>query len=71
VRAGRLYTLVPRGTDRWKGLYHQRGAVGREFGRLRREWAMLPLRVRRIGRVRLRVDLTVMTLLADAAVSLA
>jgi hypothetical protein len=27
VKASRLHTLIPRGTDRWKGLYHQRGAV--------------------------------------------
>jgi len=29
VKASRLHTLIPRGTDRWKGLYHQRGAVER------------------------------------------
>ena len=29
VKAGRLHTLIPRGTDRWKALYHQRGAVER------------------------------------------
>ncbi len=27
VKAGRLHTLIPRGTRRWKSLYHQRGAV--------------------------------------------
>src|SRR5437762_2310967 len=56
VKASRLHTLIPRGTDRWKGLYHQRGAVEREFGRLKHEWGMLPLRVRRLARVRLHVD---------------
>jgi hypothetical protein len=35
VKASRLHTLIPRGTDRWKGLYHQRGAVEREFGVLK------------------------------------
>jgi hypothetical protein len=66
VKAGRLHTLIPRGTERWKDLYHQRGAVEREFGRLKNEWAMLPLRVRRIYRVRLRVDLTILAQLASA-----
>lgn len=66
IKAGRLHTLIPRGTDRWKGLYHQRGAVEREFGRLKHEWAMLPLRVRRLARVRLHVDLTILAQLASA-----
>ncbi|MDQ2740718.1 MAG: hypothetical protein M3Z66_00190, partial [Chloroflexota bacterium] len=42
LKADRLHTLIPRTTERWKGLYHQRGAVEREFGRLKHEWAMLP-----------------------------
>jgi Transposase DDE domain/Transposase domain (DUF772) len=66
VKASRLHTLIPRGTDRWKGLYHQRGAVEREFGHLKHEWGMLPLRVRRLPRVRLHVDLTVLAQLAAA-----
>jgi hypothetical protein len=65
VKASRLHTLIPRGTDRWKGLYHQRGAVEREFGRLKHEWGMLPLRVRRLPRVRLHVDLTILAKLAS------
>jgi Transposase DDE domain len=66
VKAGRLHTLIPRGTPRWKGLYHQRGAVEREFGRLKNEWGALPLRVRRLVRVRLYVDLTILAQLASA-----
>jgi hypothetical protein len=66
LKASRLHTLIPRGTDRWKGLYHQRGAVEREFGRLKHEWAMLPLRVRKLAKVRLHVDLTILTQLASA-----
>lgn len=42
LKASRLHTLIPRTTDRWKALYHQRGAAEREFGRLKHEWAMLP-----------------------------
>jgi len=66
LKADRLHTLIPRGTERWKSLYHQRGAVEREFGHLKHEWAMLPLRVRRIFRVRLHVDLTILAQLASA-----
>ena len=66
VKADRLFTLVPRITDRWKSLYRQRGSVERGFGRLKNEWAMLPLRVRRIERVRLHVDLTILAQLATA-----
>ena len=66
IKADRLHTLIPRETDRWKALYRQRGAVEREFGRLKHEWALLPLRVRRIGRVSLHVDLTILARLASA-----
>jgi hypothetical protein len=40
--------------------------VERGFGVLKHEWAMLPLRVRRLDRVQLRVDLTILARLADA-----
>jgi hypothetical protein len=66
VKASRLHPLIPRGSDRFKALYHQRGAVEREFGRLKHEWGMLPLRVRRLPRVRLHVDLTILATLATA-----
>jgi hypothetical protein len=68
IKADRLHTLSPRSTPRWKGLYHQRGAVERQFGRLKNEWGGLPLRVRRLPRVRLHIDLTILAQLADAAV---
>jgi len=66
VKASRLHPLIPRETERFKALYHQRGAVEREFGRLKHEWALLPLRVRSLQRVRLHVDLTVLAKLAAA-----
>jgi hypothetical protein len=70
VKASRLHTLIPRGTDRWKGLCHQRGAMEREFGTLKHGWAMLPLHVRRLPRVQLHVDLTILATLASAALAL-
>ncbi|MGD0256219.1 MAG: transposase [Acidimicrobiales bacterium] len=61
-----MHALVPRTIDRWKALYRQRGCVERGFGRLKNEWALLSLRVRRIERVRLHVDLTILAQLATA-----
>jgi transposase len=66
VKADRLHPLVPRETARFKALYRQRGAVEREFGRLKHEWALLPLRVRKIERVRLHADLSILTQLGVA-----
>jgi Transposase DDE domain len=66
IKADRLHPLIPRESKRSKTLYASRGAVEREFGRLKHEWAMLPLRVRRIERVRLHVDLTILARLAVA-----
>ena len=65
VKADRLHTLVPRDTARWKAAYRKRAAVEREFGRLKHEWALAPLRVRGLERVRLHADLTVLTKLAS------
>ncbi len=66
VKADRLHTLVPRSTARWGTLYRQRGAVEREFGVLKHQWSLLPLRVRRLPKVRLHVDLTILARLATA-----
>jgi transposase len=66
IKADRLHPLVPRETLRWKGLYRGRAAVEREFGRLKNEWALAPLRVRRIERVRLHADLTILAKLSCA-----
>jgi len=61
-----LPTCRASGTARWKKLYQLRGAVERENGRLKNEWALLPLRIRRIERVRLHADLTMLARLATA-----
>jgi hypothetical protein len=66
VKADRLHPLIPRHTKRSKALNSSRGAVEREFGRLKHEWSLLPLRVRGIDRVRLHADLTILAKLATA-----
>jgi hypothetical protein len=66
IKADRLHPLVPRETPRWKGLYRGRAAVEREFGRLKHEWALSPLRVRGLERVALHADLTILAKLACA-----
>lgn len=66
IKADRLHTLIPRGTDRWWSLYRQRGAVEREFGRLKHSWGLAPLRVRGLDRVRLHADLTILARLATS-----
>jgi Transposase DDE domain len=63
-KASRLHPLIPRESKRFKQLYRSRSAVEREFGRLKHEWALLPLRVRGLDRVRLHADLTILTKLA-------
>ena len=62
--ASRLHPLVPRESKRWKAAYRKRAAVEREFGRLKHEWGLGPLRVRGLDRVRLHADLTILTKLA-------
>src|SRR4051794_22423018 len=66
VKADRLHPLIPRETERSRKLYRSRGAVEREFGRLKHECALLPLRVRGLERVRLHADLTILAKLACA-----
>ncbi len=64
IKADRLHPLIPRETKRFKAGYGKRAAVEREFGRLKHEWGLGPLRVRGLERVRLHADLTVLTKLA-------
>lgn len=63
VKADRLHPLVPRESKRYRQLYRQRGSVEARFGSLKHEWSLLPLRVRRLGRVQLHTDLTILSLL--------
>jgi hypothetical protein len=57
---------VPRDTDRWRTLNTRRASVEGEFGRLKHQWSLLPLRVRGLERVRLHADLTLIAKLACA-----
>ncbi len=66
IKADRLHPLVPRNSPRFAALYARRSSVEREFGRLKNEWALAPLRVRSIERVRLHADLTILAKLACA-----
>lgn len=65
VPASRLHTLIPRTTQRWKKLYSQRGSVEREFGRLKHEYGLAPIRTRKLERVRLHADLAILARLSS------
>jgi IS5 family transposase len=66
IKADRLHPLVPRETKRWRDLYRGRAAVEREFGRLKHQWGLGPLRVRGIEKVALHADLCILARLASA-----
>jgi hypothetical protein len=66
VKPDRSNPLIPRGTKRWRDLYRGRAAVEREFGRLKNEWALTPIRVRGRERVALHADLTMLARLSLA-----
>lgn len=66
VKAGRRNPLIPRETKRWSTLYRGRAAVEREFGRLKNEYGLAPLRVRGIEKVALHADLVMLARLASA-----
>jgi hypothetical protein len=59
-------STIPYGSERWKRLYRGRSAVEREFGRLKHDYGLSPLRVRGLDRVQLHADLTILARLAQA-----
>jgi Transposase DDE domain len=63
---GRLFPRIPRHTQRFRDLYRGRGAVEREFGRLKHDYGLGPLRVRGQARVQLHADLTILARLSNA-----
>jgi DDE family transposase len=62
----RLHPVIDRRLPRFRRLFRKRGAVERVYGRLKHEWALLPLRLRGRERVQLHADLTVLCCLASA-----
>ncbi|HYZ76437.1 MAG TPA: transposase [Gaiellaceae bacterium] len=58
--------IIPRETKRWRSLYHGRAAVEREFGRLKHEYGLSPLRVRGLASVQLHADLVMLARLSQA-----
>ncbi len=66
VRATGAFPLVPRESKRWRDLYRGRAAVEREFGRLKNEYGLAPLRVRGLERVALHADLAMLARLSVA-----
>jgi hypothetical protein len=65
---GRLLPRIQRHTERFKSLYNRRVAVEREFGRLKHDYGLAPLRVRGLARVQLHADLTILARLSQALV---
>jgi hypothetical protein len=61
-------TTIPYGSDEWKRLYRGRAAVEREFGRLKNDYALTPLRTRGLARVRQHADLVMIARLGQALV---
>jgi hypothetical protein len=66
IKADRRHPLVPRDSKRFRSLYAGRAAVEREFGHLKHDYALAPLRVRGLARVQLHADLTMLARLSQA-----
>lgn len=59
-------TPIPHGSDEWKRVYRGRGSVEREFGRLKHDYGLAPLRVRGLAKVELHANLTILARLGQA-----
>lgn len=62
----RLRPHISRHSEQFRGLYRGRSAVEREFGRLKAEYGLAPVRVRGLERVRLHAELVMLARLALA-----
>jgi len=63
---GRLFPRIPRHSQRFRDLYRGRAAVEREFGYLKHNLGLAPLRVRGLAKVQLHADLTILARLSLA-----
>jgi hypothetical protein len=63
---GRHNPHISRYSEQFRALYRGRGAVEREFGRLKTDFGLLPLRVRGLERVQLHADLMMLARLSLA-----
>jgi hypothetical protein len=63
---GRLFPRIPRHSQRFRDLYRGRASVEREFGRLKHDYGLAPLRVRGLERVQLHADLVMLGRLGQA-----
>ena len=66
LKADRRNPLIPRETKRWGDLYRGRAAIEREFGRLKHQYGLAPIRVRGLAKVQLHADLTMLARLSQA-----
>jgi hypothetical protein len=64
--ATRFNPRIQRHTEEFRTLYRRRAAVEREFGRLKHDYALAPLRVRGRERVQLHADLVILARLTLA-----
>jgi hypothetical protein len=64
--ATRFYPRIQRHTNEFRSLYRRRAAVEREFGRLKHDYGLAPLRVRGLARVQPRADLVMLARLTLA-----
>lgn len=64
--ATRFNPRIQRHTPRFRDLYRRRASVEREFGRLKYDYGLAPLRVRGIARVQLHADLVMLARLTQA-----
>jgi hypothetical protein len=62
----RFNPRIQRHTRRFRDLYMRRAAVEREFGRLKNDYGLAPLRARGLERVALHADLTMLARLVQA-----
>jgi hypothetical protein len=61
-----MWNPIPNGSPEWHRLYKGRAAIEGEFGRLKHDYGLLPLRVRSLERVQLHADLTMLARLGQA-----